>query len=123
MTKSLYKISFYIALIMSTVGFFSQIEQGPVSFEHTDKIAHFVIFFVLTGLLVKGFMCNNKTALIAAAGYGAFVEVIQGSLTARQASFWDWVADVVGAIAVLYVLSLISKYTQKQIAQADKEAP
>lgn len=103
-----------LAFIVSCVGFFSEVKQGPVLFAHFDKVMHFGVFAVLTALMQKSFSFDWKLGLTFAAVYGAAVEIIQGAFAGRQASVGDWVADILGSIAALYLLHLL---TNKQVAR------
>ena len=114
MTLFHYRMIFGLAFIISCFGFFSEVKQGPVLFSHFDKVMHFGVFAVLTLLLQKGFGLNWKIGLALAVIYGAAVEIIQGAFAGRQASFGDWVADILGAIAALYVLYVLKRRQVEQ---------
>lgn len=79
------------------------------AFPHFDKLAHALIFFAQTWLLCKAYLTAQRPLpvcglLIFALICAVLSEWAQGTFTlTRQADFWDGVADMVGAIAALYL--------------------
>jgi VanZ family protein len=61
-----------------------------------DKAAHFFSFALLGFLFAKAFN-NPRIGFVVAALYGIGDEIHQSFVPMRQADFWDWVADALGA--------------------------
>lgn len=61
-----------------------------------DKAAHFFSFALLGFLFAKSFN-NPRIGFLVAALYGIADEIHQSFVPMRDADFWDWVADALGA--------------------------
>jgi VanZ family protein len=61
-----------------------------------DKAAHFFSFALLGFLFAKAFN-SPRLGFALAALYGIVDELHQSFVPLRDASFWDWVADALGA--------------------------
>ena len=74
-----------------------------------DKILHFIGFTGLSFLLAPVWMGRHPSAgrllsvLVVLATYGAVDEWTQAFVPGRNCDFWDWCADVGGAIAGMMV--------------------
>mgnify|MGYP002398747047 CR=1 FL=1 len=76
-----------------------------------DKIAHFLFYFffvIFWGLAKRQNHSNRKynfLIFIFAMSYGLIIEVLQATLTStRQADFYDFLANTIGALTALVVL-------------------
>jgi VanZ family protein len=81
-----------------------------------DKILHFIVFGILGLLTARGFRHSTGTrmrdrfmswSIIICILYGASDEIHQLWIPGRFASFWDWIADILGIIT--FILIYISK--------------
>src|SRR5690606_3125571 len=77
----------------------------------SDKTAHLLGYFVLTGLLYVSWWASNPRrqglwliVLLVVASYATFDELLQVPV-GRTADLADWVADMVGAAAALLICS------------------
>ena len=61
-----------------------------------DKAAHFFSFALLGFLFAKAFG-QPRLGFVVAALYGVVDEIHQSFVPLRDASFWDWLADALGA--------------------------
>ena len=70
----------------------------------TDKVNHFVAFFVLSYCLDRGFPQQPffKFKFLPLLGYGMLIEILQSGLAYREFSLWDLLTDGV-AIAVYWI--------------------
>ena len=94
-----------------------------------DKIEHLLGYFVLTFLLSNFLFFQNKkkvlkkfpvsAALVIAALYGVIDEVHQYFIPGRLCDFYDWTADVTGALAAGLLYLIIKKYFQSQLASLE----
>lgn len=74
----------------------------------SDKLVHAGTFVVLAMLIAQGWpRVGFWTVLLLLSAFGAGIEVAQGtSIIGRDASAWDWLADMAGTLAVLSPLWL-----------------
>ncbi|MFA5405520.1 MAG: VanZ family protein [Ignavibacteria bacterium] len=117
------KLKYHLPVVIICLGIFVEssfpTESYPkIDFELTDKIVHFGIYFVL--FMAFYFSFNNQTkylllykyslfsALIFTVLYGASDEFHQYFVPGRSCEFYDWLADIFGAIFGI-VLILINK--------------
>lgn len=78
---------------------------GP-GVQHADKAAHFAAYAVLGALLAFAAARTGWPLAVAAALgilYGASDEVHQMFVPGRSASVLDWLADVAGVLAAVYL--------------------
>jgi VanZ family protein len=61
-----------------------------------DKAAHFFSFALLGFLFAKA-LNSPRLGFVLAALYGIADELHQSTVPLRDANFWDWVADALGA--------------------------
>ncbi len=61
-----------------------------------DKAAHF-FSYALLGFLLSRALNNPRLGFLMGALYGITDEIHQSFVPMRDASFWDWVADALGA--------------------------
>lgn len=99
-----YRSLFVFCLLLATFGFLAEINGHRVTggILHADKIAHFVIFFLLTALTWKAFKLRFWIALLLLGSYGLSIELIQHHLTVRNGDVWDFLVDLAG-IAGFYL--------------------
>jgi len=87
-----------------------------------DKIEHFLGYFLLTFLFSNALFFQNKNksfkkfpitfALLIVAFYGMVDEVHQYFIPGRFCDFYDWTADVTGALAAGLLYFFVKKYFQ-----------
>ena len=85
---------------------------APQWFAHQDKVHHFLGFAALA-ISMRLALPNVATGrlLLACVALAALVEVGQGVLlAARTASFADWLASALGAIAGAFILWLLRRH-------------
>lgn len=114
MSRRIYQALFIVFIIACSLLFFKEVKSSLVSISHIDKVAHFAVFFVLTGFLKRAVKAPFWLYIVILAAYGAGVEYVQGMLPHRQASFADFVADVAGILSYL----IISAIWHKRYAKA-----
>ncbi|GHB57084.1 teicoplanin resistance protein VanZ [Psychrosphaera saromensis] len=110
MTKSnfkkttLLKVTFVLSVIFASFLFLKQGGHSGITFEHADKIAHFLIFFSLTLLLDLSFKLSVNKILLILSAYGVTIEVLQSFLPYRSASLGDILADILGVVVYIFLL-------------------
>ena len=101
--------SFYILFLISLYLFFAPFDDvGPEIFPHSDKIAHFSIFFLMTIFLVVGRFKRNY-ALIFCILYAFFTEIVQTFLNYRTGSIFDFVSDILGITFAIFFIFFLEK--------------
>jgi VanZ family protein len=95
--------------------------MGPVT---SDKVAHFLGYGMLTGLLFLALWFSRPNmpylpliVLGIVMAYGAFDELTQPFFH-RDAEFADWLADSAAAVVAVTILGLIRHFTRPRIAPA-----
>ncbi len=82
---------------------------------HFDKLLHagaFVVFALLGYVSISSERPEGTKwamVLITAAVYGAAIETIQYFVPGRESSFYDWLADIFGAVLGLLLANLARK--------------
>lgn len=99
------KVLLAIFTTIATYYFLVPIDNVGPGIPHFDKFAHFIVFFGLSFFFMNGVTENVKSTLVIALVYGATIELLQGSLPYRSASFPDLIADMAGALAYLLIHS------------------
>ena len=67
-----------------------------------DKIDHILAFLLLTVLALRAWPLATKQVAVLLAIFGLSIELVQGAWVTlgREASWLDWVADVVAIVTV-----------------------
>ena len=100
--------SFYILFLISLYLFFTPFDDSPEIFPHTDKIAHFSIFFLMTIFLIFGKL-KRYYALIFCIFYALFTEIVQTFLNYRTGSIFDFVSDILGITFAIFFVFFLEK--------------
>jgi len=92
----------------------------PAVFDFQDKFLHYAAYFVMGVLAVRALRhfvrSRERITLIAAlfcSLYGLSDEWHQSFVPGRDASFSDWLADSIGAVMAVWVMSRFLVSTQK----------
>jgi VanZ family protein len=98
--QAFYRVLCWFVLLLSTFGFLAELSghRIGVGVANLDKLAHFLIFLVLSWLFFKGFRPVFWKLLLFLGIYGALIEVVQEYFTRRHGDVWDWVADMAGVL-------------------------
>jgi len=82
-------------------------------FSHEDLLLHLLVFALFAALLHKAFSHSSyldrarkaaASSFVLAVAYGAAIELWQGLLPYRQCSLSDFLADLIGVAAALWIL-------------------
>jgi len=100
---------YWVLLVVLTHVPPARVPAAPVS----DKLLHFVAYFILTLLLILSlrearlrFAAAIATASVIALAYGVADELVQ-KLVGRHCSLRDWLADAAGVAAAVLLATLI----------------
>jgi len=90
---------FYIGLILA--GSLLRVPDIDISISHTDKVVHFLMYFILVGWFVQLYPKPDKRIqiLIAAILLGMLIEYLQGMTSYRSFDFIDEIANSIGALS------------------------
>lgn len=80
-----------------------------------DKLNHFIAFLALAWLTDKAFPSQKlflKITLLLS--YGFIIEVVQSTLSYRDFSLWDFVADGVGVFLYFSAIKILYKRSQRR---------
>ena len=90
-------------------------DETPGLFEGADKVAHFLMFGVISALLaldiyrLKGSRQAWLAGAVVSGALGGIVEILQYAMGAGRSGDWaDWVADMAGAVAGVIVMKYLS---------------
>ena len=107
---------FWLLIFLTTILMLIELEPQPAGNIYADKIQHAFIFILLT---ISGFLAYNHKKRHVLGGvimFGVVIELSQGVYTlTRQASFADWMADVVGVIFAVSLIELTKKMMKRII--------
>jgi VanZ family protein len=98
--------------------------------EVNDKVEHATAYFVLSVLLYLSIRLARPIkylpwiVFVACAAYGALDEYLQYALPIhRDASVWDWTADVTGTVIGVIVAWAVASALLRQGIAPEKELP
>lgn len=105
--KGLVRVGCGIAAIVMAATIFlgaEEVAKTPLFSAPYDKLAHFIYYGVMAALLSHALGLRWLwVPLLVVPVIGFFDEWNQVYVVGRDASVWDWVADVIGAMAFIYV--------------------
>jgi VanZ family protein len=94
-------------------------DELPSAFPHADKLVHAAVYGVLGALLAVAAGGGARrpgasvAALLLAAAYGASDEWHQGFVPGRDPSFFDLVADILGAAGGIFLVARRSERARR----------
>ncbi|MEL4504732.1 hypothetical protein AAEX63_07840 [Luteococcus sp. H138] len=95
----------------------------PVSFPYSDKLAHFCMFGGVAGLFVLAGV-RRSWVLLASLAHAAVSELVQWrGIHGRSGSPWDFLADVAGIAAALWLASRIRAWRPDQHSNPLRHIP
>lgn len=84
-----------------------------------DKIVHFAAYAVLGALLARGQIARHLPAMVAVllgVVYAASDEIHQAFVPNRSADIFDWVADALGVIAGVLLVTHLARVRSRRAA-------
>lgn len=81
-----------------------------LAFKNSDKIVHFIMFFILTGLLIIAYQSLKKIGFITIPIImGIVIEILQHTMGGgRTFDIWDIAANTLGTIAAFFLLTKLT---------------
>lgn len=98
MTRRLYQALFLAILIACTALFAKEVKDITQLFPHIDKVGHFGMFFILTGVMHHAIKAPIWVYALLLISYAGSIEIMQSYLPSRVGSLSDFIADLLGAI-------------------------
>ncbi len=122
MSKKFFRFQFPWLFLMTIIFIQSSIASikiPDIEFDLADKIAHFIMFGFLGILTARGLKNSQNIrikknymflTICICVLYGASDEVHQYFVPGRHASWGDWIADILGVIAFVFIYKWYSNY-------------
>ncbi len=122
----------HMLIVAAYCAFLFWMSSGPVStpstiqFDGVDKVAHACVYSVLAGLVFFGMRQSGRPwtpralfciPVLFVAFYGASDEFHQYFIPSRNCDFFDWLADVTGALAAASLLPLCLRLLRKLVPE------
>ncbi len=112
-------VLWFIVILVLSIMSSDRLPDVQMNFEHTDKIAHFVMYFVFSYLILEGHFQSRKdskrTAILIAflipLAVGFTTELIQQSLTlTREGDPYDFFANTLGILTGILLFRYIYRF-------------
>ncbi len=101
---------FWLLIAIVSVLMLIELKPSTSNIPYIDKFEHAFVFIALTITGCLAYAQKKSWVYTGLIGLGALYEVLQGMLTTtRQASVYDWVADLCGIIIAMMIYSASSK--------------
>ena len=89
------------------------IDAAPKTFQGSDKLAHLIIFSVLSFLVSGSIQKKSRNYLLVAAllsvTFGTCTELLQNVVPGRKADIYDLIFNVIGSLIGLYLFKIYRK--------------
>lgn len=108
----------FIVLFLSAIPGNNLQEVSLLNFNHADKVAHFIMYFVFSFLLIYGFQGSGRNnqfityfyAAGIAIAYGILMEIMQHYIfTNRHGNIYDILANSAGAVSAVFTFNPVMK--------------
>lgn len=123
--KTVYKVLFFIVvlLLMLTPVLPEKLEAVFTFLKLTDKMEHFIAFFLLSFLLnrASSTIAHRVRNIFALSAFGLFIEVMQYFIPNRSTSLGDLLADIAGIVAFQVLFSIYLTIIRKRNKGYDDE--
>lgn len=101
---------FWLLIAIVSVLMLIELQPNNNGFKYADKFEHAIVFIALT---ITGWLAYPQKKQRVYAGLialGALYEVLQALFTiTRQASVYDWLADICGIILAIMIYRAVNK--------------
>ena len=89
----------YVLLILYAS--LSRMPDIEMPFDNTDKLIHFLMYFILVGWFVQLYRCRSQRIIISGSAIllGIIIEFLQGLTAYRSFDMLDALANSIGAIS------------------------
>lgn len=110
-----FRVLFVLVLSILTYLLLMEMTPSPDQWPLLDKVQHIVSFGGLAGASLLAFPGRYKLVFMLTGAYGGLMEVMQWLFTTtRQASVYDWIADMIGVILAIGVLYAFRQWQEKR---------
>lgn len=118
--ERLFILLFWLAVALAIV-FASMPNPMPLPGNPSDKLLHALAFFALGLLATLAFpRVRVGILLLGLCALGGAIEIIQGTpYVGREASWFDWLADLGGAGAVLAIAGIARALSRQSATPSD----
>lgn len=102
---------FWLLIVIVSVLMLIELKPTTDGIPYLDKFEHAVVFIALSITGSLAYAQHKQRVYIGLIALGALYEVLQALCTiTRQASIYDWLADVVGILIAVKLLNLVKKH-------------
>ena len=104
-----FRLAFYLFALAATISALAPSVPFEPSFAYEDKVKHFAVFVLLTGLAWFGFPEAPRRLIVERLSFlGAGIEVLQ-SIPAlhRDCDVLDWATDTVAVVIAVLLLAWV----------------
>ena len=91
--EQLFKLILFAAVVVISVGSFSQGVDSPIN---NDKLEHYCAFVGLAFIAHHAMRAGFAVQMVVLLGYGAWIELVQYFLPYRSSAMNDFMADIAG---------------------------
>jgi VanZ family protein len=99
---------FWLLVAIVSVLMLIELKPSTSSIPYVDKFEHAIVFITLTVTGSLAYAQHKQRVYFGLIALGALYEVLQALFTVtRQASVYDWVADVVGILIAMGIMASI----------------
>ena len=100
---------FWLLIAIVTVLMLIELPPKQDDLPYIDKVEHIIVFIMLTLTGSLAYPQQKQRLYVGLIALGALYEVLQTLFTiTRQASIYDWLADVLGILIVIGVTALMN---------------
>lgn len=100
---------FWLLIVITSMLMLIELPEKKDGLPYVDKVQHAAIFAALTYSGLLAYSQKKWHVLLGLAVLGATYEVTQAAFTvSRKASIYDWLADVVGILIAVRIVTLLN---------------
>ena len=101
---------FWLLIVIVSVLMLIELQPTTGGIPNIDKLEHAFVFIALTMTGCLAYAQQKPWLYAGLIALGALYEVLQALFTVtRQASVYDWLADIVGILITISVMALLKK--------------
>ena len=105
---------FWLLVVAVSVLMLIELKPSTDSIPHIDKFEHAFVFMLLTMTGSMAYSQKKSRVYAGLIALGALYEVLQALCTVtRQASVYDWLADIAGILIAMGLMALLRKLSKQ----------
>jgi VanZ family protein len=105
---------FWLLVIIVSILMLIELQPKTNGIPYIDKLEHAFVFIALTMTGCLAYAQKKPWIYAGLIALGALYEVLQGHFTVtRQASIYDWLADVVGILLAIGIMAATRRFIKQ----------